>query len=122
MVSKYYLKYHIVFCTKYRKKLDDKIFSLIVNTINEFNEVEEINCDMNDHIHILVSLKPSDNISSIVKHLKMTTMNKVWSKYHDYMKLKFWKKKVLWSGGYYVSSVGDIDEEKVKKYIKNQGR
>jgi len=33
----------------------------------------------------------------------------------------FWKKKKLWTGGYFVATVGINNEDIVKKYIQNQG-
>ena len=33
----------------------------------------------------------------------------------------YWKENIMWSPGYFVSSVG-VDEKTIKKYVEYQGR
>ena len=39
----------------------------------------------------------------------------------DWRKNRYWKENIVWSPGYFVSTVG-IDEEKILKYVEYQGR
>lgn len=122
---KFYLKIHLVLVVKYRKKL-------IINEIKEFIykefyeisgknnfNIDEINSDKN-HIHLLISYEPTIKISSIVMRLKQISTYNLWKEYDKILRNKFYKERTFWSDGYFVSSVGYIDEEKIKKYIKNQ--
>jgi len=39
-----------------------------------------------------------------------------------WLKQFYWKKKrVLWTHGYFCSTIGEVSEEKLKEYIENQG-
>ncbi len=38
-----------------------------------------------------------------------------------WLKKVYWKENLVWSPGYFVSSVG-VDSEVIKKYVKHQGR
>lgn len=72
-----------------------------------------------DHIHLLLEVKPSLSISSVVNRLKSMTTNRIWKKC-DLSKY-YWNSKVLWTHGYFVSTVGYINEDIINNYIKNQG-
>ena len=50
----------------------------------------------------------------VVKYRKQLLNN------NSLLKTNFYKEKTLWSDGYFVSSVGYLDENTVKEYIKNQ--
>jgi putative transposase len=40
----------------------------------------------------------------------------------DYLRQFYWKnKRVLWTHGYFCSTIGDMSKETVKHYIENQG-
>ena len=39
----------------------------------------------------------------------------------DWLKNRYWKENIVWSPGYFVSTVG-IEEEKILKYVEYQGR
>ena len=42
-------------------------------------------------------------------------------KYPNYLRKHFWKEHTFWTDGYFASSVGNVTEEMLKKYIENQG-
>lgn len=122
---KYYLKIHLILVVKYRKKLINDILKKFI--YNEFNNIakkynftiDEINDDKN-HIHLLISYDPNIKISSIVMRLKQISTYNLWLNYEDYLKKIFFKERTFWSDGYFVSSIGYINEDKIKKYIKLQ--
>jgi len=40
----------------------------------------------------------------------------------EYLKKYYWKgKHILWTHGYFCSTIGDVSEQTLKKYIENQG-
>ena len=82
-------------------------------------KIEEINSDLN-HIHILISYDPKISISSIVRSLKQETTFYIWKKCNNYLSKIFYKEKTFWSDGYFVSSVGYINEQIIRNYILNQ--
>lgn len=68
---------------------------------------------MPDHIHILLSYFPSDNISQIVKKLKGSSAR--WINEKQIMELHF-----EWQVGYSVFSVSGSQVPMIANYIKNQ--
>ena len=122
---KYYLKIHLVLVIKYRKHLLLNEFKTYIhNTMKEISskyefKIEAINSDLN-HIHLLINYTPNLTISSIVRILKQETTFHSWLIYENLLKDYFYREKTLWSDGYFVSSVGYLDEETIKNYIKNQ--
>ena len=54
-------------------------------------------------------------------HLKQISTYDMWRLHHDYLQRFFWKEHLLWTRGYFCSSVGDVSEEKLRQYIETQG-
>ncbi len=75
-----------------------------------------------DHIHLLIKATPTDTISEIVHLLKQTSTYDMWQKHHDYLSKIYWSgRHYLWTRGYFASSIGDVSEKTLKRYIRNQG-
>lgn len=119
------LYYHIIFSTKYRRKLLNPIKDDILRYMKE-SETKDFkimiqNIDK-DHIHLLVHLKPSVSISDIVHRLKQQSTYYVWKEHNNYMNKWYWSgKHYLWTRGYFCSTIGDVSKEKIIEYIENQG-
>jgi putative transposase len=126
--KKYYLKAHLVFVTKYRKKLflnldmDFKIKDLFHGIAKKRDFIIEAMETDKNHIHLLVSYLPNISISSIVRSLKQNSTYWIWKEYSNYLSKIYFKEKTFFSDGYFVSSVGEIDEDTINKYIKDQGK
>ena len=123
--KKFYLKAHLIFATKYRKNIinnsikNDLIFKIKLISEKKDFKINEINSDLN-HIHILISYDPKISISSIVRCLKQETTIYLWNKYNKFLVKNYYKEKTFWSDGYFVSSIGYINEDIIKNYILNQ--
>ena len=102
----YNLTAHIVLVTKYRKAvLNDKllteletVFASILKTRD--GELLQFNGEK-DHVHLLVSYKPSISVSNLVANLKATSSKTIWRNHPEYLKKQYWNKRVLWSGSYF---------------------
>ena len=124
--NKTLLLYHLVFPSKYRRKVFTKEIekSLIEVCIDigiryEINFIEIGNDE--DHIHFLVQGIPSMPISKIVQVIKSITAREIFSKHKEVKKL-LWGGN-LWTSGFYANTVGQFaNEETIKKYVKNQGK
>lgn len=127
--SKYSLKAHLVFTTKYRKRLF-KNELLVLKLRTKFFEIsnnanfgiELIETDKG-HIHILVDYEPNISIVQIVRKLKQETTHYMWDIFQEELSKTYWKKThVFWSKGYFVCSIGEGASYKtIQEYIKNQG-
>ena len=127
--SKYSLKVHLVFATKYRKDpFDNKalVFEIkrkIKEIADRSNfEVELMEADRN-HIHILVDYEPNISIVQIVRKLKQETQHRVWIVFEKELRNVYWKDShMFWSKGYFACSIGEsASYETIQKYIEQQG-
>lgn len=123
---KYLLQYHFIFVTKYRRKLLNPIRNDILSTMLQISR----KCDFvihtqeidNDHIHLHIESIPKISPSQIARVLKQESTNIIWKKHSQYISKFYWKnEKILWSDGYFVSSIGNVSEITLKHYIETQG-
>jgi putative transposase len=123
----YILTAHVVFVTKYRKPVFtdsllselESIFASILTTRG--CELLEFNGEK-DRVHLLVSYKPSISVSNLIANLKATSSKLMWHNHCDYLKQIYWKKKVLWTGSYFIVSCGGVTIEQLRKYVEQQDR
>ena len=73
-----------------------------------------------DHIHMVIIIPPKYSVSEVVGRLKGQTASGLRKKF-GWLKEVYWKENIVWSPGYFVSTVG-IEEEKILKYVEWQGR
>jgi putative transposase len=117
----YSSKYHVVWCTKWRRKLItpdvEKRLREIISLVAETTRSDVIEMEvMPDHVHILVEVDPQFGIHRYVKMTKGRSSR--------LLRLEFppLKSRVptLWTNSYFVSTVGGAPLEEIKKYILNQ--
>lgn len=122
----YCLRYHIVWCVKYRHKvLTEEIAKELKNILrkiandNGFN-ILEFNTD-NDHVHILIDCSPQHFIPDIMKAIKGVSARLLMKKFGDGLRQKLWGGH-LWNPSYFITTVSDNTEEQVRNYIQSQGK
>lgn len=123
--SKFILRYHIIFVCKYRKNLMIQFGDFVKNTMLEISQkydfkILEIEVDKN-HIHLLVESEPKVSPLMIVRVLKQQTTIRLWNHFEGILGKYFWKEKTFFTDGYFVSTIGEVSSETLKKYIQNQG-
>lgn len=124
--SKFLIKYHIILICKYRKQLlvgaveyDMKKIMRHISEMSDF-DIEVMETDK-DHLHMMVRSDPKLSPLQIVRRLKQMYTTAVWKKYGDFLRHNFYKEHTFWTDGYFVSSIGNVSQEIIKKYIENQG-
>ena len=121
--TRYDIKYHIVWITKYRKPVlagvvAERIRELIRQICQE-NEVTIIKGHVSkDHIHLMLSSNPNLSISKLVQKLKGVSSYKMLREFEPLKKM-FWGQH-LWARGYFVATTGTVTDEIIKEYIENQ--
>ena len=123
--TKHRMIYHIVWIPKYRKRrLDGEIARRIRELIEECAEVNdwkinELNVQK-DHVHLLIQLKPDISVSKVIQLIKGKS-SFVIRKEFPQLKEFFWgKASSFWADGYFVETVGQVNEQKIIEYIRNQ--
>ena len=98
---------------KYKASIGQIIRQLCDRKGVEIHEAEACK----DHIHMLVSIPPKISVSSFMGYLKGKSTLMVYDR-HPELQSK-WDKS-FWARGYYVETIGNITDEAVQKYIKEQ--
>ncbi len=122
--TKYELKYHFVWCPKYRKMiLKGNIGKYVAHVICEIAErydfeVVEL-AVMPDHIHLFVSSAPENSPAHLLQVIKNITAREVFKRFPG-IKRFLWG-GALWERGYFVMSSGTgTTDEMIRQYIKDQ--
>ena len=116
--------FHLVLVTKYRKEVfttPEKHDSMvaILRRIAENKEVTISHLEvMPDHVHMMISFPPKLAPSDVVKSLKGTSARE-WFKLYPETKEELWRGH-LWTGSFFMSTVGNVSKEIVAEYIENQ--
>ena len=74
-----------------------------------------------NHIHYMIEIPPTINITKVVKLIKSYTTYHIWMKYQNFLSKHFWKERTFPTDGYFISTVGNVSEKILKQYIENQG-
>ena len=128
--QKYKIRYHIIFSTKYRKNfLINQIAEDVKKSMLRASEgqlwsieLQEIDPNKPNHIHLLIKSTPSIAPYEIIHRLKQYSTYDLWKNHHNEMLNYYWSgKHYCWTRGYFCTSIGDACTETIMKYIKNQG-
>ena len=121
--TKHRLRYHLVWIPKYRKRvLRGKISKRLKTLFYEACQVNRWWIDeikiLEDHVHMLIQIKPNESVAEVVQRLKggsSRIMRKEYPELEDFL----WGDS-FWADGYFAETVGQVNEEVIKNYIKNQ--
>lgn len=117
----YSCQYHVIFCPKYRRhvlvgKIEQRLKELIKQKETEYHfEVLEMEV-MPDHVHLLLDVNPKFGIYDIVNHIKGFTSHELRKEF----KALRTKLPTLWTRSKFISSVGAVTLDVVKRYIEEQ--
>ena len=80
-------------------------------------EIIEYNIQI-DHIHIVTIILHKHPVSEVIGRIKCQTASKLRKKL-SWLSKVYWKENIVWSPGYFVSTIG-LDEKSIIEYIKWQ--
>ena len=121
---KFLLQYHIIWCPKFRfnvfkNGVDESLKEILLKISQRYGyEIKEMEI-MPDHIHIFISTKPTVAPSDVVRTLKSISAIELFKQYPELKKF-YSRCGSLWRKGYFASSVGNVSEETVRRYIQEQ--
>lgn len=123
--SVFLLTYHVVFVTKYRKKvITDEIGDLMKDhaayICGRFDS-ELISAETDqDHMHLLISMPPDVAPSKLICCLKTQLSKEVRQNHAEHVQKYLWGNAPFWSASYFIATTGTTSMEKVKEYIDSQ--
>lgn len=114
-------RYHVVFCPKYRRpalvppidgRLKEIVRAVCAETASPLVEMEV----MPDHVHLLLGCDPQFGINRLVRSIKGRSSRLL---RQEFPSLRT-RLPSLWTGSYFVASVGGAPLAAIKRYIENQ--
>ena len=119
--SIYACEYHIIWCTKYRRSaLSDEIQArfkeLVLESEEKYGFVVRALETMADHVHLLISIPPTESVGIMVGKIKGMTA-KVLREEFPHLKSRL---PNLWTRSYFVASTGSVTLEALKRYVASQ--
>lgn len=121
--SCYYIKYHFVWVTKYRKSiLTGAVAVRLRDLVREICRTQDIEilegAVSKDHVHVLLSCPPNLSPSKIMQYIKGKSSRKLMMEFKHKQK-QYWVRH-LWARGYFVASSGNVTDEAIMAYIRGQ--
>ena len=116
--------YHFVWIPKYRHKIFDEPYrSALKNIIQKIGydydiDIVELEVPV-DHIHMVVRSLPKVCPSHIMQIIKSLSARNFFKIYPDIKKKYFWGGH-LWTQSFFVETIGNANEEVIRKYVRNQ--
>ena len=121
--TKWNCTYHVVFIPKYRRKV------MYAQIREDIREIIRKLCKMRDvklvdgavcadHVHLYIAVPPKQSISEFMGYLKGKSALMLFD-LHPEFKQKG-KDRHFWARGYYCETVGNVNEETIRKYIQEQ--
>lgn len=121
--TRFDIKYHLVWITKYRKPLlrgevATRLRQIVRDICTEM-EVEIIKGHIGkEHVHLFVSCPPHVSSSHLMQRIKGKSSRKLLQEY-SHLKHQCWGRH-FWARGFFVASSGNITDEMIMEYITSQ--
>ncbi len=114
---------HLVWITKYRKKLLTGPVAIevrdMIRSMRQRENVDIMNGHVSqDHVHLFISLPPQVAISHLVQKLKGKTAYKLLNKY-PHLRKEYWE-RLFGARGYFCCSSGNVTDDIILQYIEDQ--
>ena len=115
--------YHIVFIPKWRRRImygeNKKDLVEIIKKLCEMKSVRLIEGkECVDYIHMYVAIPPKLSVSEFMSYLKGKSALMFFDR-HPELRPKY-SDRHFWARGYYVGTVGNVNEDTIVQYIRKQ--
>ena len=115
--------YHIVFIPKYHREVMygelKRDIGEILRKLCEMKDITLIEGKVcSDHIHMYVAIPPKLSVSEVMSYIKGKSKLMLFDRHPEYRRRNAGRH--FWARGYYVATVGNVNEETIREYIRNQ--
>ena len=119
--STYACEYHIIWCTKYRRKvlsaeIQTRFKELVLESQEKYGYVVRAIETMTDPVHLLISIPPTEAVGILIGRIKGMTA-KVLREEFPHLQSRL---PNLWTRSYFVASTGGVTLNALKQYVENQ--
>jgi len=116
--------YHFVWIPKYRHKIFDEpyrtVLKEIIKKVGYDYDIDIVELEVpQDHIHMVVRSEPKRSPSSVMQIIKSISAREFFRVHPKIKKKYFWGGK-LWTQSYFVETIGNANEEVIRKYVQDQ--
>lgn len=116
----YNCTYHLIFTTKYRRKvltipIQNRCKEILLSLQSDKFKILELEI-MEDHVHILFSSHPDFDLKKLVYMIKGKTSNILRSEFPELVR----RLPSLWTRSKFITTVGSVKLDVIKQYIQNQ--
>ena len=121
----YNFHFHLIWVTKYRHQTftTPQLVAEMKGILQRIADLNEIIIEkmevMPDHVHLLISFAPKHSATNVVKAFKGGSARLFLANHPEIRQSQYWGGN-LWSRSYYMSTLGNMSKEVVKKYIDEQ--
>jgi len=92
----------------------------IINKIGYDYDIDIVELEIpEDHIHMVVRSEPKQSPSDVMQIIKSITAREFFRIYPEIKEKYFWGGK-LWMQSYFVETIGNANEETIRKYVQDQ--
>jgi len=119
--SVFSLKYHLVWCPKYRRsvlvgEVADRLKELLKQKADEMKAIVHSLEVMPDHVHLFIESDPTQAPARIAAQFKGFS-SRVMRNEFPHLRRRL---PTLWSRSYYIASVGSVTASAIQHYIEEQ--
>ena len=116
--------YHFVWIPKYRHKVFTEPYrstlKAIIGKIAYDYDIEVVELEIpEDHIHMVVRSEPKTAPAKVMQIIKSISAREFFRLHPEIRQRYFWGGK-LWTQSYFVESIGNANEEVIRKYVQDQ--
>jgi len=116
--NSYALYYHVVFVTHRREPLIDReIARFLGGALRKICVELEVHLleqgILCDHVHLVLSLRPTHYIPEVINYLKGTSAHEA-NQHHDFQNV------LRWMRGYHVSTISPANLARARQYVRSQ--
>ena len=115
--------YHIVFIPKYRRKVMygevKRDIAEILKKLCEMKQIQLLEGKVcKDHVHMYVAIPPKLSVSEAMSYVKGKSSLMIFDRHPEFR--QGWGTRHFCARGYFVATVGNVNESTIVEYIKNQ--
>ena len=115
--------YHIVFIPKCRRKIMyGETKRDVVDILKKLCEMKQVTLIegkvCKDHVHMYLGIPPKLCVSEVMAYLKGKSTLMLFDRHPEYRTK--WGDRHFWARGYYVTTVGSVNESTILEYIRDQ--